>query len=47
MIGAGEKGVGGGVGGEHSEVEESDGEEGEGDYTVYECPGLASVKFKS
>ena len=23
------------------------GEEGEGDYTVYECPGLASVQTKT
>ena len=37
------------AGGQQSEGEESEGEgeegEGEGDYTVYECPGLASVKL--
>ncbi len=36
------------AGGQQSEGDESEGEgeegEGEGDYTVYECPGLASVK---
>merc|ERR1711963_682675 len=38
----GSSGGGGNVsGGEESEPE---GEEGEGDYTVYECPGLASVQ---
>ena len=41
MIGSGQLGKAG----EQTEGEESEGEDGEaeGDYTVYECPGLASV----
>ena len=36
-------GNGSNLGAEESEGEDTDGEEQEGDYTVYECPGLASV----
>ena len=35
--------MGGGGGDEETEGEDTDGEEQEGDYTVYECPGLAAV----
>ena len=42
MLGNGSN-MGGGGGDEETEGEDTDGEEQEGDYTVYECPGLAAV----
>jgi len=42
MLGNGSN-MGGGGGDEETEGEDTDGEEQEGDYTVYECPGLAAT----